>query len=265
MSKTTNITTLRKNRIENETFFNLENKTFIKTFVFIQSLKKSLISKQIDVDDVICTSHNNILSLNINTFFRTKKSVNYKSKLIGIESFKKKLYSNKINNKISGYFSLIKNNLIKFKIKLLNKSINTILIKTVYIKFKKFLNIIFARRFNLFVDFLKLSTLFLEYKISTNLYLYYLGLIFRFLSKKKHTQFIVFLKYLFTFLINSNKEIKGVKFILSGRFQSKMRSSSTKLIVGSVPLQSIGLNIKYNKLHVHTLYGVFGLKLWINN
>ena len=96
------------------------------------------------------------------------------------------------------------------------------------LSFYKLLNILFLRRFNLFVDFLKVNSLLLKGKISCKFYLNYLGIIFKFLLKRKHTSFILFLKYLFKILLSfkqTKNSIKGIKFILSGRFQSKMRAA----------------------------------------
>jgi ribosomal protein S3 len=79
----------------------------------------------------------------------------------------------------------------------------------------------------------------------------------------------MFLERIFTIFLNlpssdsslSKSKIKGLKFILSGRIQAKLRSSKEIIQVGKVPSQSIEKNIEFSKIHVYTLFGAFGLKL----
>jgi len=107
--------------------------------------------------------------------------------------------------------------------------------------------------------------LFTELKISSDTFLYFLGNIFKHLSKRKHTQFLLFISFLFNLIVKNSSsvnKIKGMKFVISGRIQAKMRSSCSKIIVGSVPLQTIISNISYSRISVETLYGVFGFKMW---
>jgi ribosomal protein S3 len=58
--------------------------------------------------------------------------------------------------------------------------------------------------------------------------------------------------------------IQGVKILINGRILGKLRSSSSRLIVGSIPIKTISANIQYSQNHVYTVYGAFGLKLWVN-
>jgi hypothetical protein len=158
---------------------------------------------------------------------------------------------------------------ILLRIKNLNKEIDSKVIKRLYNSFKRFANMLFARRFNLFVDFLKLTSLFIKGKIAADSFLYLLSQIFRLLTKKKHSRFMYFLKYLFTYItkteLQSNRNlIQGIKIIINGKILGKPRSSSSCLLVGSVPIQTINANIHFSKIHAYTLYGVFGFKLWVH-
>ena len=141
-----------------------------------------------------------------------------------------------------------------------------------YRNFKRFVGVLFNRRFNLFIDFLKINSLFLKSKISSRLYLFILGQIFRILPKSKHGRFLLFLKVLFKNLIDISKysknkdviSILGIKLLISGRLKGKPRSGTSCIQVGSVPSQSIEQNVDFSKIHVYTLYGAFGFKIWVH-
>lgn len=132
-----------------------------------------------------------------------------------------------------------------------------------------FVSTIFSRRFNFFIDFLKLTVLFFNNNIDLKIYLKNLGRIFKFLSKRLHSRFLLFLKILFQLLISYSLKnninvhcTRGFKFIIKGRFQAKDRASSKLIQIGSVPSQSFFCNIDFSSTHVYTLYGTFGIKIW---
>lgn len=50
---------------------------------------------------------------------------------------------------------------------------------------------------------------------------------------------------------------------MSGRIRGKTRADTRIITVGTVPLQSQSKYIEHFKQHVFTLYGAFGLKIWI--
>lgn len=64
-------------------------------------------------------------------------------------------------------------------------------------------------------------------------------------------------------LQNKNLVIKGVKFIVSGRLRDKQRSSFICLQEGLIPISNLKSGVDFSKMHVNTIYGVFGFKLWI--
>jgi ribosomal protein S3 len=82
----------------------------------------------------------------------------------------------------------------------------------------------------------------------------------------------VFLKLLFKNLLLASKlitdenikAILGVKLIISGKIKGKPRSTTTCIQVGSVPSQSLAKDISFSKIHVYTLYGSFGFKIWVH-
>lgn len=61
-----------------------------------------------------------------------------------------------------------------------------------------------------------------------------------------------------------NQEIKGIKVFVSGRLNGSEMARSEHLMKGSLPLQTIRANIDYAQVNAHTIYGVIGIKVWIN-
>ena len=78
-----------------------------------------------------------------------------------------------------------------------------------------------------------------------------------------------FLRFLTLFVKNiSLKElkknnIKGLKIQIKGRFSGSSRSKVRIFEKGQIPLQTIKYNVVYSLAHVHTSYGVFGIKVWV--
>ena len=97
--------------------------------------------------------------------------------------------------------------------------------------------------------------------------------IFRILQKKMHSRFFNFITQYFKLLIlesgytlNKFKKkfyLKGIKITITGKLKGKPRSHKYNCTVGSVPIQTISHNIDYAKQHAFTIYGVFGIKLWV--
>jgi ribosomal protein S3 len=102
-----------------------------------------------------------------------------------------------------------------------------------------------------------------ENKITPKTYLIILAQIFRNLTKKKHTRFIFCFKFVFNYLLLFS-EIKGIKFIINGKLLGKTRASTLKIEKGSISINTKSVNLMFGKIEVHTLYGVFGFKLWLN-
>ena len=125
----------------------------------------------------------------------------------------------------------------------------------------------FSRRFSFFLDFIKILSLFSTSQISAQIFLLFLQKIFKNLTKKTHNQFLSFLKTCFTLLIyglKSTNSIKGIKLLINGKLKGKPRSDSTLILVGNVSNQTLDSKIDFSKIHVYTVYGVFGLKLWVS-
>ena len=121
-------------------------------------------------------------------------------------------------------------------------------------KVKRFSYTLFPRRFSFFKDFLKLSILFFRGALDNNYYLRLLGEIFRILQKRRHSKYLIFitfyLKLLFTKFtkIQTSSKILGLKFVINGKLKGKTRSNCFKLNIGSLPNQTIMLNIQFTKI-----------------
>jgi hypothetical protein len=244
---------------------NLNTKLFLYSFSFSKVLDKLLFKKHILLVENKPAFQNNQMFLNLIIFFRTAKLLKYKKK-----SKAKKirfLKFNLLSSFIKKQFSLFNFNVFVFNIKVLNKFLDKVFIFNFYLKVKTFLKTLFNRRFTLFLDFLKINSLFKDNLISAKIYLFFLALIFKNLQKKRHRTFLDFLELIFQHLIKLNLSstncIKGIKFIVSGRLGAKPRSSNAIILVGKVPTQSVSKSIEFSKTHVYTVYGVFGFKFWV--
>jgi hypothetical protein len=82
---------------------------------------------------------------------------------------------------------------------------------------------------------------------------------------KKLNKFLSFLsKFIESIdLVGFKGHVKGLKIQISGRFKGDPRTKTKIFEKGRIPLQTITNDINYSLTHVHTSYGVFGIKVWI--
>lgn len=269
MGQKANIITLRKFE-HNFNLLSYTSKNFIFVLKFITFLKFLFANKGVWVFSSVVNFISNKLYFTLDLFYRTSK----------ITYYRKKGYSNninKINNKnkfvylFASVFKQFKNNYISFSIKNLNREVDIRLLKLLFQKTKKFSGVLFARRFGLYLDFLKITSLFCQDKIKVANFLFLFAQIFRVLPKKSHTKFLSFLKILFRFIVQESfildskqqNRIKGIKFIIHGKLQGKPRASFSCIQEGIIPIQSFNKNVSFSKQHVYTLMGAFGLRIWV--
>lgn len=215
---------------------------------------------------------------------------------------RKKRFFNKLNKKFKTekfLFKLFKEfrlkfrvNLISIKINVLNKFISKFFFRRLKKKIRYFKKNLFSRRFNFFIDFVRLTSLYKSSKINLDLFLNALSDIFRRLTKKIHSRFLKLIKELFKQLIlSSNKEtvkkdlfyrinnvstqipvrltfkpfnsIQGIKFALSGKVKGKLRARTHTITIGPTPVSTLNKIIEFSQSESYTVYGVFGLKLWV--
>lgn len=86
-----------------------------------------------------------------------------------------------------------------------------------------------------------------------------------------HSKFFNFLSQYFKLIVlesgystqKKTFKLKGLKIIITGKLKGKPRSHTYINTYGSVPIQTIACGIDYAKQHAFTIYGVFGIKLWL--
>jgi len=269
MGQKSNTITL-KNLQKNLSFFEThkESKKFLYGLKYLRALEQLLNRKNILVVNKTMNFSNNQYFLNIGLFFKTVKTSFYKRKLLKKKKVKV-LENKKIRDLFLGEFEIFRSTLTCLNFKILNKQVSSSAIKFFYQKIGRFTSILFARRFNLFIDFMKILTLFAVNRVPVNIFLSFLGQIFRILPKRKHNRFLFFLKFLFQNLLVEGGQkilfsnIHGIKFIVNGKLLGKTRADSSCIQVGAVPIQTIDKYVEFSRLHVYTLYGAFGFKIWV--
>jgi len=267
MGQKANLLTIRDARLQTNLLTG-NPKLFLYGLVFLKFLEKLLRKKNVFLIGKELNFESNKCFLTCSIFYRASK-LSYYQQRHKLKKFTPQT-TNALQSLITKHFSLFNNNFIQISFVNLNKSLRKESLRFGYLKIRRFVNTLFARRFNFFIDFIKLSSLFTANKISSDSFLFFLGLIFRILPKRKHNIFLIFLNVLFTgFLAKglparvSDTTILGIKFLINGRLKAKPRANSTTMLVGSVPVQSLDKNIQFSKLHVNTIYGVFGFQFWV--
>ena len=257
-----NLLTKRINAFEtlNQNKFLLTN-----SFVLKQELVNALFRKDILTSALNFSQSNNSIAISIKCFTRTSKLLKYRKLLTNKPSIKKIKKVNQLNSLFTNSFNnALKSNNLLINYTNLNHSIDKDLLTKNFKIFRKFSSSLFSRGFNLFLDFLKVITLVEQNKISLKSFLIILGQLFRNSNKKKHTKFIFFMKTILDTLIKSKENILGIKFVLNGKIMGKTRASTVKLERGSLASNTVSSGCIADKIHVYTLYGAFGFKLWIN-
>lgn len=86
-------------------------------------------------------------------------------------------------------------------------------------------------------------------------------------NNRKHTLSVRFLKkslqILFQNLPQNFFAVDGVKILIKGRFNKRRRTKTIVLQQGQISLQTIKTPIDYHQTQAITLYGAFGIKIWL--
>lgn len=275
MGQKSNVSTIRKSQLQ---YLATESrdKRVIFLYIILKYLNTLFIKFDVCLINYIVQNNATKCFVNLVLFFRTRKILKIKKKYGKIK--KKKL---QFLNFLFKFFSLnLFSNLFVFSFKILNKSLikknslNKTLLIEFFKMFKRYSKLLFPRRLNFFLDFIKLSVLLFTDLIKINFFNKILAETFSILQKKRHSFFLQFIKFIFTTLINFNlvkypllkafTRIIGIKLIISGKIKGKPRSSSDCLVLGNIPIQTLSSNIQYVRTESHTVYGVFGFRLWLN-
>lgn len=62
----------------------------------------------------------------------------------------------------------------------------------------------------------------------------------------------------------AQKNVKGIKILISGRLNGAEIARNEKFQDGSIPLSRFNFDIDYAVYHAKTTYGTIGIKVWIN-
>lgn len=233
----------------------LQKKSFVLGASFVEAFRNALAKKHILLSNAHLSLRGNFFFLEPVIFFRYKRIKGYQKK-------RGKKNKNTFLKVFCSQLKFFKANQILVKTHNLTKkvSFNTAL---AFLKhFKRFKNVLFSRRFDLFSDFINLSSLFIKGLLSCAAYLILLKEIFSIILKKKHTQYFLFIHLLLKKLIKGS--ILGLKFSIAGRLKGKPRANTLKILAGKISCTAQKNHLQYSKIHAFTRYGVFGLKLWVN-
>lgn len=258
---------LLKNNINSSNTCTNSKQKILDNLILKELLKTGLFDKDIIVSKIDLNQINNVTYINLDIFYRTSKIIKYRRlnrnlrQKFNVDKNKTlctltKLFNNTYNNNLLNPSNVVIN------IRNLNALIKKDNLNDFFYIFKRFNTSLFSRGYNLFLDFTKITSLLNDKHISIETYLLILGQIFKNLNKKKHSTYIQFVKTICTVLIGK-RLIKGIKFSISGRILGKTRASCVKIQKGALALNTIDSNNKFAKAHVYTIYGAYGIKLWI--
>jgi len=216
------------------------------------------------------TRNKNYFHIDLNLYFREKKLIHFKK--LSLKRNKKNLNAKTkfIDYLLKDLKNKFRINFITFNLKVLNR---LILFSSFFRYLKKktkfFKKKLFERRHGLYLDVIKLSVLYFTNQVDLEFLLNLIAEIFKRLSKRKHGAFFKFIKILFknTFL-NSKpalfySKFKGCKFLISGKIRGKLRAKRVSLVLGAIPISTFSKNIDYARVDVNTIYGVFGMTLFV--
>lgn len=238
----------------------LKRKNFLDTF----NLKKNLVAlyrlRKVYYSNIEVSIVEKNICLNANIFFPTDKLMRYKRALINRNN---KFLKNKAKVKKVNKLFLNKN--ITVRTRILNKEVKKEFETLLLNNLMKFNSSFFSKRFNMFYDLLKITTLASFDKENIHLFTRFLGLVFRALPKRRHNLFISFLKLLINLIVVQNDtNISGIKIIINGKLQGKLRAKTLKIQTGAVSINSIKNKPIQSKIHIYTIYGTYGLQILAN-
>jgi hypothetical protein len=99
---------------------------------------------------------------------------------------------------------------------------------------------------------------------------YLLGTLLTFLLENTRNQVFVTkflqktLQILFQAIKTENLAIDGIKILIKGRFNKRRRTKKIVLQKGQISLQTISTPIDYYQTQAVTIYGSFGIKVWLS-
>lgn len=246
-------------------------KLWVALFKLLSNINRLFYIKRVLLKKCFIGVDSSLINFTFFLFYQNATLSKYKRKIDSLSTscLNMNVRNNSIVNLLKKFSSRYFLNRFLFNIKILNNFVNRKMVFFFYSKLKRYISSLFSRRYNLFIDFLKLTSLFLTQHIDLLNYTKIIGKIFKDLSLRLHNRFVDFIKNLFLMLLEIHKNfnvssyLEGVKFLLAGRIRGKERSSSKLLTLGRVPIQTLSKNVCFSSTHVYTVYGAFGVKLWV--
>lgn len=255
----------------NPTIINLSLKNSEWKFKYIEkNIEESslLFYKNLEVDSYISNVFNNygilIHSCNIE-HNNSEVNINILFANLDYGSIKNSTVNKIVNDLLMSNLQLFfKTKKINIKTQNLNKKFESLLVKNNLRNYKHLMRVL--KRFitkPLSKNLLKTNFIVVSEKNSSKLLA---GIIANYFNKqkKRHGFILFFLKKTLNYLIPSTLSIvKGIKIVISGRFNGAPRASKKILKIGSVPIQSFSKKINYSEQTAFTPNGTFGIKVWI--
>ena len=275
MGQKANIMSLRKpfNLLYKGNTF-LSEKQYIKSFIFLKHLTQSFKRKNFLITEV---NFNTQPQINYFTFriYIQYKGIKRMPKRVSVRKFKNKKYVKKKdffknNSKLNLLFNKsiwnsFNTNLTILKFKFWNKNTINKKDKRKLTRFFRYSDIIFKRKYAMYKDLMGLSCLFIKHLISAEIYNNLLTLLFSRQSKKSQSQYFKFLRRLVPKLIYfPNSQIQGMRVLINGRLQGKLRANSLLISCGKIGNQTLSKNVEYTKATAYTITGTYGVHLWVN-
>lgn len=232
---------------------------FLENYNLILGLEQLLSTKSILCNAPSLSKLDSNYKIQVFAFYRTKSLLKYRRKLKS-DSDESLTLSSK--NAIDLFF---KRNFGNIELVCLNRRIDKDCVKKDYAFYRRYKHQLFNRNYNLWLDFIKATNLVIKKIADVSVLLNLFGLLFKHLNKRRHGKFKQFVTNLFDHILKSySKEIKGLKLVVSGRLSAKPRSSISKIERGTLNLTCKDADVHSTQMHVYTIYGAFGLKLYIN-
>lgn len=113
-----------------------------------------------------------------------------------------------------------------------------------------------------FKETINILLILTKYKNSAHLLADFIARQFTNLTRQSY--FLIFFKRSLNIFVNSTfTKINGVKILISGRFNGAPRARTNIITVGSVPIQTLKVNVDYAQSVAYSSNGTFGIKVWI--
>ncbi len=169
-------------------------KQFLHNYLLSLNGSSLLFNKGLLLNEPEFIHLNQRIVLNLTAFYRTKLLLFYRKRFVSHEKkfkFQPKFLTLFKNHKF------FKENEVLINITCLNRNLNSSALRTDYSFYKHYKNGLFVRNYNLWLDFIKVTNLVVSKLLDAKALLLLFGALFKYLNKRKHSKFILFVSCLF--------------------------------------------------------------------